>query len=140
MRQKINIISLGVRDIGKAAAFYEKGLGWKRSPLSQGDFIIFPLGGAALALYPRDRLAEDAGVEDGPAAFSGITISYNAKSAGEVDAVLAEVERLGADIVKPAAKTFRGEYNGYFRDPDGHLFEVAWGPMFRFDENDNLIL
>jgi uncharacterized protein len=140
MRQKITIITLGVQDMQRAVDFYEKGLGWKRSPVSQGDLVIFPLNGIALALYPRTLLAEDATVMDVSTGFSGISIAYNAKSEGEVDAVLNEVEKLGATIIKPAQKVFWGGYSGYFRDLDGHIFEVAYGPMFEFDENDNLKL
>jgi len=140
MRQKLNIITLGVRDINAATHFYENGLGWKRSAASMGDLILFPLGGMVLALYPRKLLAEDAVVKDEPTGFSGVTIAYNAKSEKEVDAVLKEVQRLGATIVKPAQKVFWGGYSGYFKDLDGHLFEVAYGPMFEFDENDNLKL
>jgi uncharacterized protein len=81
-------------------------LGWKRSPLSQDDLIIFPLGGIALALYPRKLLAEDATVKDKPTGFSGVTIAYNAKSEKEVDTVLEAVKKLGATIAKPAQKFF----------------------------------
>lgn len=140
MRQKLNIITLGVRDIDAAVRFYEKGLGWTRSPASTGDLVLFPLGGMVLALYPRKLLAEDATVSDVPNGFSGITIAYNAKSENEVIEVLEQVKKLGATIVKPAQKVFWGGYSGYFKDLDGHLFEVAYGPMFEFDEKDNLKL
>jgi hypothetical protein len=140
MRQKLNLITLGVRDIKKAVDFYEKGLGWKRSSLSQDDLIVFPLGGIALALYPRKLLAEDATVEDAPTGFSGITLSYNARDEKEVDTVLSEVESLGATIVKPAQNVFWGGYSGYCRDLDGHLIEVAYNPFWKLDENDNLAL
>lgn len=140
MRQKFNIITLGVRDMNSAVQFYEKGLGWKRSDASTGNLILFSLGGMALALYPRKLLAEDATVKDEPSGFSGITISYNAKSEQEVDQVLSEVEKLGATIIKPAQKVFWGGYSGYFKDLDGHLIEVAYGSMFEFDDKDNLKL
>ena len=140
MRQKLNIITLGVRDFRKAVEFYEKGLGWKKSSLSQDNLAIFPLGGIALALYPRDLLAQDATVADTPTGFSGLTISYNAKNEKEVDAVLEEVAKLGATIVKPAQRVFWGGYSGYFEDLDGHLIEVAHNPFCTLDENDNLDL
>jgi uncharacterized protein len=140
MRQKINMIALGVDDIERAVAFYEKGLGWKKAPISYNDFIVFAMGGIGLALYPRNLLAEDAEVKNEPTGFSGITITYNAKSEKEVDMVLQQVKKLGATITKPAQKTFWGGYNGYFKDPDRHIFEVAYGPMFEFDEKDNLKL
>lgn len=139
MRQSIGFICLGVKDVHKSAAFYE-GLGWKRSSISQGDWIVFSLQGIALALYPRDLLAEDANVPDGPSGFSGITLSYLTKSEEEVVQVLEEAEKRGATITKQALKTDWGGYNGYFTDPDGHLIEVAYGPMFQFDENGILNL
>ena len=89
----MNVIGLGVSDIKRAAHFYEKGLGWKRSSLSQGDWIIFPLGGVALALYPRKLLADDATVKDEPTGFSGITFTHNAKSEKEVDSVSEPIVR-----------------------------------------------
>ena len=140
MRQKLNLITLGVRDIRKAVRFYERGLGWKRSSASQDDLVVFPLGGIVLALYPRKLLAEDATVDDTETGFSGITLSYNAKDEKEVDAVLKEVKKLGATVVKPAQKVFWGGYSGYFKDPDGHLIEVAHNPFWKLDDNDNLIL
>jgi predicted lactoylglutathione lyase len=96
MRQKINIITLGVRDYQKSLHFFEKGLGWKKSSASQDD--------------------------------------------KEVDAVLKQVEKLGAKIIKPAQKVFWGGYSGYFQDLDNHLWEVTFNPFVKFDENDNLIL
>lgn len=140
MRQKLNCITLGVNNFEKAIAFYESGLGWKKSSASQDDIAFFQLGGIVLALYPRKLLAKDATVNDKPTGFSGITISYNAKSEKEVDDVLKKVAKLGAIIIKPAQKVFWGGYSGYFKDPDGHLFEVAHNPFWKFDDNDNLIL
>ncbi|MBI5460223.1 VOC family protein [Methanobacterium sp.] len=140
MRQKLNLITLGVSDLGKSLEFYEKGLNWEKSPSSTGDLILFKLGGMVLALYPRKRLAEDVTVEDSPTGFSGSTFSYNAQSESEVDEVIEEVKNLGAEIVKPPQKVFWGGYSGYFKDPDGHLFEVAFNPLWGFDENDDLDL
>jgi catechol 2,3-dioxygenase-like lactoylglutathione lyase family enzyme len=140
MRQKLTLITLGVEDIRRATDFYEKGLGWKRSAASMDDMILFPLGGIVLGLYPRKLLAEDAGVDDNSSGFSGITLSYNAKSEKEVEEVLDKVEKLGASIVKSAQKVFWGGYHGYFKDPDGHLIEVAFNPYWEMDENDNLKL
>jgi uncharacterized protein len=138
MRQKINMISLGVNDLAKSVEFYEKGLGWKRSAVSGGNLIVFQLGNIVLSLYPRNLLAEDANVEDNNPGFSGITLSYNAKSEKEVDEVLIEVKNLGAEITKPGQKVFWGGYGGYFKDPDGHLIEVAFNPFWPLDEEENL--
>jgi uncharacterized glyoxalase superfamily protein PhnB len=140
MRQKINVITLGVKDLQKALDFYEKGLGWKKSSASQDDIAFFQLGGIVLGLYPRKLLAEDATVNEKGTGFSGITISYNAKSEKEVDEVLKQVEELGATIIKPGQKVFWGGYSGYFKDLDGHLIEVAHNPFWEFDSQDNLIL
>jgi uncharacterized glyoxalase superfamily protein PhnB len=98
------------------------------------------MGGVVLGLYPRGLLAEDALVDPKGDGFSGITLAYNTKSKEEVDQVLKTVEASGARIVKTAQDVFWGGYHGYFADPDGHLWEVAWNPFFPFDENDNIIL
>jgi uncharacterized glyoxalase superfamily protein PhnB len=140
MRQKLNLITLGVSDIKKALNFYEKGLGWKKSASSNEHTAFFSLGGMVLGLYSRHSLAEDVTVNADGSGFPGITISYNAKSEKEVDEVLAEVEKLGATIIKPAQKVFWGGYSGYFQDPDGHFIEVAFNPFWEFDENDNIKL
>jgi uncharacterized protein len=140
MRPKLSIVTLGVKDFERALQFYQQGLGWQPSSASQDDVAFFPLGGVVLALYPRDKLAEDAQVSSEGSGFSGITLAYNTKSEIEVDEVLQAVEKLGAKIVKKAQKVFWGGYSGYFADPEGHLWEVAWNPFFGFDEADNLIL
>ncbi len=140
MRQKLNLITLGVDDFDRAVNFYEKGLGWKKSSNSVDGLALFPLGGMTLALHPRKDLAEDTTLPYQPSEFAGITISYNAKSKEEVDDVLAEVKKLGAAIVKPAQDVYWGGYSGYFKDPDGYLFEVAYNPFWELDENDNLVL
>lgn len=140
MRQKINMITLGVLDMKRSLDFYEHGLGWKKSPASMEDLALFPLGGIILALYPRMKLAEDAMVEQMGFGFSGITISFNAKSETEVDEIMAKAEKLGARISKPAQKVFWGGYSGYFMDPDSHLIEVAHNPFWELDEHDNVLL
>jgi catechol 2,3-dioxygenase-like lactoylglutathione lyase family enzyme len=140
MRQKFNLITLGVNNFQKSVDFYENGLGWKKSPTSVGDLALFPLGGMILALYPKHLLAEDATIENEGSGFSGIAISYNAKSEKEVEEVLEQVKDLGATIVKPAQKVFWGGYSGYYRDLDGYLFEVAYNPFWELDEKGDIIL
>jgi len=140
MRQKLNIITLGVEDFERSLNFYEKGLGWKKSSASQENIAFFSLGGVILGIYPRKELAEDITIKPAGSGFSGITLAYNSKSEKEVDDVLKEVEKLGAIILKPAQKVFWGGYSGYFKDLDGHIFEVAFNPFWEFDEKDNLIL
>ena len=140
MRQKLNLITLGVDNFEKALNFYEQGLGWKRSAKSMEELALFPLGGITLALYPRQELADDTTLEYVPSQFSGLTLSYNAKSETEVDEVLARIAALGGTIIKPAQKVFWGGYSGYFKDLDGYVFEVAYNPFWELDENDNFKL
>ena len=140
MRQKLNLITLGVDDFERAVNFYEKGLGWKRSEKSVDGLALFPLGGITLALHPRNDLAEDTTLKYTPSEFWGLTLSFNARSEREVDEIFSEVEKLGATIIKPAQKVYWGGYSGYFKDPDGYLIEVAYNPFWELDENDNLVL
>ena len=139
MRQKFTLITLGVANFSKALTFYE-GLGWAKSPKSQEDYALFPLGGIVLGLYPLPELEEDTTLRLQRTTFSGMTISYNATSEEEVDTVMREAERQGATIVKPAQKVFWGGYSGYFKDLDGYVFEVAYNPFWEIDGNGNLIL
>lgn len=140
MRQKLSLVTLGVQDLQRALDFYKSGLEWKPSSASGDDVAFFPMGGIVLALYPREKLAEDATIDARGSGFSGIALAYNAKSQAEVDEVLQTVKRIGGKIVKPAEKVFWGGYSGYFADPDGHLWEVAWNPFWTFDDHDNLVL
>ncbi|MCC7401638.1 MAG: VOC family protein [Chitinophagaceae bacterium] len=140
MRQKINLITLGTDNFEKSLGFYENGLGWKKSDKSMDGLALFDLGGIILALHPRQDLADDTTLRYQPTTFSGLTISHNTKSEKEVDEILEMVEKLGATIVKPAQKVYWGGYSGYFKDLDGHLFEVAYNPFWELDENDNVKL
>lgn len=140
MRQKLNLITLGVRDLQKSLNFYEHGLGWKKSDKSLDTLVLFPLGGITLVLYPVQELADDVTLPFQPSDFPGLTLSYNAKSEVEVDEVMNVVARSGATIVKEAQKVFWGGYSGYFKDPDGYVIEVAYNPFWELDENDNLKL
>ncbi|HEU5166272.1 MAG TPA: VOC family protein [Chitinophagaceae bacterium] len=140
MRQKLNLITLGVDNFKKSLDFYEKGLGWRKSDKSMDGLALFPLGGIVLALHPRQELADDTTLKYQATEFSGLTISYNTKSEKEVDDILQQVAKLGATIVKPAQKVYWGGYSGYFKDLDGHLFEVAYNPFWELDENENIKL
>ena len=132
MEQRVSLITLGVADLGRSLRFYEA-LGWKRGNRDDG-VVFFQLPGAIFALWARAALAEDAKVTDTGAAFSGMTLAYNARSKADVDAVLAEAKAAGAKILKPAEDVFWGGYSGYFADPDGHVWEVAWNPGWSLDE------
>ncbi|MGB3650995.1 MAG: VOC family protein [Rivularia sp. (in: cyanobacteria)] len=139
MRQKLNIVTLGVKDLKRSLKFYIDGLGWKPSIAGTENIAFFQMGGVVLSLYPQEKLAEDVKTNSGGSGFSGVTLAYNAKEEAEVDEVLKKVENLGATIVKKAEKVFWGGYSGYFADFDEHLCEVAWNPFFD-DESDNLVL
>lgn len=125
MDQRVSLITLGVRDIGRARAFYES-LGWRgQSPDS--EVVFFQAGGMILALWDREKLAEDSVVADG-GGWGGVTLAYNVASPEEVDRVLEEARSGGATIGRDGAATFWGGYSGLFIDPDGHPWEVAHNP------------
>lgn len=140
MEQRFTMVSLGVEDLAKSAAFYEDGLGWKRSGQSNDNIVFFDMGGVLIGLYPRGGLAEDANMPPDGGGFPGIALAHNARSKEEVDAVLAEAERAGATILKPAQDVFWGGYSGYFADPDGHLWEVAFNPFWSISEDGSVVL
>ena len=134
MEQRITMITLGVADLGRSTGFFER-LGWRRSVRQAEGVSFFQCGCIAVGLYPMTALAEDAGVSPERSGFDGFAVAYNTRTKDEVDAVLGEAEAAGAAIVKPAEEAFWGGYSGYFRDLDGHLWEVAWNPGFALDEN-----
>ena len=140
MQPRVSIITLGVADVAKARAFYAA-LGFKASAASQDSITFFDAGSVVLALYGRAALAEDAHVSASTAAgFSGVTIAHNCRSEADVDRVLADAVASGATLKKAAQKVFWGGYSGYFADPDGHLWEVAYNPHFAFDDAGRLRL
>lgn len=134
MEGRISIVTLGVTDLAASRAFYEA-LGFRASSASQGDIVFFQAEALALALYPRATLAEDATVAEEGSGFRGITLAHNVREKGEVATVLAEAQAAGGRIVKPAQDVFWGGHSGYFADPDGHLWEVAWNPHLVPDAN-----
>jgi catechol 2,3-dioxygenase-like lactoylglutathione lyase family enzyme len=138
MKPKITIITLGVKDLAVSLKFYRDGLGWLAKV--QDDIAFFPMNGIILALYPRESLAEDATVDAAGSGFRGVTLAYNTESEAEVDAILAMVKTIGANVVKEAQKVFWGGYSGYFSDPDGHLWEVAYSPFSKLDEKGNVMM
>jgi uncharacterized protein len=139
MEQRISLITLGVADLDQSRKFYEC-LGWRRSMANSEGIVFFQAGGMALALYPLTELAKDANIAPDCQGFGGITLAYNARSRDEVDTVLAEAQSAGARLLKPAQETFWGGYSGYFSDPDGFPWEVAWNPSFPIAEDGSIQL
>jgi uncharacterized protein len=140
---RINLITLGVKNISQSLKFYRDGLGFETSVAEETPGIVFfKNGGTKLALYPLDELAKDINENAPPAGrgFSGITLAYNAKSAEEVDKIINSAEMAGGKIVKAPQKVFWGGYSGYFLDLDGYYWEVAYAESWKFDENDMLII
>ena len=128
MKSKMSIVTLGVRDVGRATAFY-RALGFPVHGSAEGDHVMFRLEGTWLALFPRDALAADANVAAGGTGFRSVTLAHCVSSREAVDATLEEARRAGARVVKPGTDAEWGGYSGYFTDPDGHLWEVAWNPF-----------
>ena len=126
MEQRVSLVTLGVRDLARARAFYEA-LGWTTRAEPGDDVVFFQAGGMVVALWDRATLAEDSGVEDG-GGWGGITPAHNVRSPEEVDAVVEEARAAGADIVREPAETFWGGYSAAFTDPDGHPWEIAHNP------------
>jgi uncharacterized protein len=139
MEQRMSIITLGVGDLARSRKFYEK-LGWRASPASSDAIAFFQGSGMILALYPRSELAKDANLAPEGQGFSGFTVSYNARTPAEVDAVLRQAEKAGAKILKPAQEAFWGGYSGYFSDPDGFAWEIAFNPSFPIAEDGSIHL
>tara|TARA_R110000868_G_scaffold66966_2_gene199065 strand:+ start:3325 stop:3750 length:426 start_codon:yes stop_codon:yes gene_type:complete len=139
MDARISLITLGVADVARARAFYES-LGWKASGASQAEVAFFQAGGMALGLFSRAALAEDAHLKESGAGFGGITLAQNMASEEAVDQLLEEARRAGATILKPAQRVFWGGYSGYFADPDGHPWEVAYNPGFTLEADGSLRL
>ena len=140
MEPRISIVTLGVTDLAQARRFYQDGLGFTTAGKEYEDSCFFQLGGLVLWLYPWDKLAEDAHAERSGSGFRGVTLAHNVREKGEVDAILSLAERSGGKIAKPAEEASWGGYSGYFSDPDGHLWEVAWNPFFPLNDRGEIEL
>jgi uncharacterized protein len=134
MEPRITVLTLGVADLERSLRFYREGLGLATEGIvgtewEHGAVVFFPLrGGLLLGLYPRKEIAWDATIPEGVPSSTEFTIGHNVRDRSEVDKVLKQAQTAGARLVKPAGETFWGGYAGYFLDPDGHLWEVAWNP------------
>jgi catechol 2,3-dioxygenase-like lactoylglutathione lyase family enzyme len=140
MEPRVTLITLGVRNLERAVAFYQDGLGWPLSGASvEGEVAFFRTGGTVLALWGREALAEDANIYPEGSGFSSLALAHNVAEREEVDSVLEEAVSAGATITKEARDTFFGR-NGYFADPEGYLWEVAWNPTFPMAEDGTIRL
>ena len=129
MEQRVSVVTLGVRDLARSRKFYEE-LGWVTGAAPDDDVVFFQAGCMVVALWSRDSLAEESGVQDA-GGWGGVTLAHNARSPGEVDAVISEARAAGATIAREGGETFWGGYSGAFVDPDGHPWEVAHNPRWK---------
>jgi len=141
MEPRISIITLGVSNLEKSYQFYSA-LGFSSSKKPKDGIIFFKTGGVCLALYPFEALAKDVSIKAdfGHSGFSGITLAHNTKTKAEVDTILELAHNSGGTIEKPAQDVFWGGYSGYFSDPDGYLWEVAYGDCWEFNEDGSLVI
>jgi catechol 2,3-dioxygenase-like lactoylglutathione lyase family enzyme len=138
MEQRLSLVTLGVRDLARARAFYEA-LGWTTRAGPDDDVVFFAAGGTIVSLWDRANLAEDTAVEDS-GGWGGITLAHNVGSPEEVDAVLIEAQAAGAEIARPGAPTFWGGYSGVFVDREGHAWEIAHNPHWTLAEDGSVVL
>ena len=139
MEQRVSLITLGVGDLGRSKAFYAQ-LGWQGQEME--ETVFYQAGGQALVLWDRAKVAADAGLDDddGTSTFGGITLAHNVGSREEVDRIVAAAASAGAEVTKEPTETFYGGYAGFFRDPDGHVWEVAHNPGFTLGADGALTL
>lgn len=140
MKARLNIITLGVKDLNKSKQFYKDALGWAPTKDSDDNIVFFNHGGIILGLYPLDKLAEDAMLSAERNGFSGVTLAINLDKKEAVQELYdAVIKNGGKSLVEPR-DTFWGGYDAYFADPDGHAWEIAWAPFWEFDEQGSLKL
>ncbi|TGL08355.1 VOC family protein [Leptospira bouyouniensis] len=141
MFPRINLITLGVSDLQKSVHFYKTGLGWKKSLESNDKVAFFQIGALVFALFGEKDLADDIGIPfQKRQEYSGITLAQNVESEIEVDKIINGVRKLGAVILKEPQKVFWGGYSAYFKDFDGHIFEIAYNPFFPLNEKGEVVL
>lgn len=139
MKGQLTVVTLGVTYLKRSRDFYEQGLEWPVA-MANDHIVFFQLKGIVLGLYPRHLLAQDIKIKDQGSGFPGITLAVNLEGEGEVDAMFRKVESCGAKVVKPPQKVFWGGYSGYFSDPDGHLWEVAYNPFWTLDKTGSVVI
>ena len=137
MKPRITVITIGVDDLERSLEFYRDGLGFYTQGIvgtefEHGAVAFFDLqNGLQLALWPRSSIAHESKISPKPSSSTEFTLGHNVLSKQEVDEVMEQAKKAGAEIIKPAQDTFWGGYSGYFQDPDGHLWEVVWNPQMK---------
>lgn len=139
MEPRLSLVTLGVDDLERAVAFYQA-MGLQRHPKFTEGVAFFQLGGLILALWPREELAKDAGLDPLRLRGSGVALAHNTRTEGGVAEVIARAGRAGAHVLKPATRASWGGVQGYFEDPEGNLWEVAWNPDFPIDAEGRTLL
>lgn len=137
---RLTVVTLGVSDLASSRRFYCEGLGFVASSTSDEHIVFIDAVGVVLGLYPRDLLARDARVPEKGSGFGGVTLARNVGSRGEVDTALEVARQAGAKILKPAQEAFWGGYSGYFADPDGYPWEIAYNPHWKLDAEGRVVL
>jgi catechol 2,3-dioxygenase-like lactoylglutathione lyase family enzyme len=136
--QRVSLVTLGVRDLARARAFYEA-LGWRTGAQPDDDTVFFQTGCMIVGLWDRSLLAQDSGADD-TGGWGGVTLAHNVASPAEVDEVIAQAAAAGATIARRGAETFWGGYSGVFHDPEGHAWEVAHNPYWSLQPDGSILL
>jgi hypothetical protein len=140
MKPRLNVVTIGVNDLKVSREFYRSALGWKPANGSDESIVFYAHGGIVFGLYPLDKLAEDAMVPFEMPGFSGITLAINQESKADVDELYERIIKNGGKSLVAPRDTFWGGYDCYFSDPDGHVWEIAWAPFWKFDGQGSLVL
>ncbi|HYQ56758.1 MAG TPA: VOC family protein [Draconibacterium sp.] len=140
MKPRLNVVSLGVKNLNQSKSFYKKALGWEPTKDSDNNIVFFNHGGIILGLYPIDKLAEDAELNPERSGFSGVTLAINLDTIEAVQELYDKVIKNGASSLVEPRKTFWGGFDAYFADPDGHAWEIVWAPFWKFDKQGNLLM
>lgn len=139
MNSHVSIIGLGVKDLTVSTSFYSNVFGWNPTSATNENITFYQLNGILLSLYPKDKLAEDAGVPAVGSGFNGFSLAHNLTSEKAVNDLFDELISKGVSVIKSPEKVFWGGYSGYIADPDGNLWEIAYNPYMEMDSNGNVI-
>lgn len=140
MKPRLNIVTIGVKDLQKSKDFYKNALGWKPATGSDENIAFFNHGGIILSMYPLEKLADDAEIPANRSGFSGITLAINQDTKEGVTEIFKKAVENGAKALVKPRDTFWGGFDAYFADPDGHTWEIAWAPFWKYNEQGSLIL